>query len=56
MKKLFIKATYRYKSTGNMLLLCTFGFVSVEDDWCIPVLLQSIKPDWDTETAGAVKK
>lgn len=55
-KKLFFKATYRCKRTGNIFLLCIFGFVSVKDDWCISVLPQSIKPDSDTETVGAVKK
>lgn len=53
-KKLFSKATHRCKRTGNIFVLCTFGFISVEDDWC--ALLQSIKPDWDTDTVGVVKK
>lgn len=47
-KKLFLKVAYRCKRTGNLSLLGMTGFISVEDDCCIPV--QSIISDWDTET------
>lgn len=55
-KQFFFRITYRSKITGNIFMLCMFGFVSVEDDWCVSVLQLSVKPDRDTETAGVVNK